>query len=279
MSEEIDVLNLLYFDETYLAPVRRRLRTPRTQRARVFALGEIVEAYFWLALGVEIGYYAGDMAELFAGSRFVEMLSESDELFRAYGFLFPPDFEIRLKTAQNQKQVIQKAVDYTFGHPEAFHLWFQRALNLEIEGLQDWRLTSLFAALALLAPSEIETLLLKAQPVENSDFFCRLGKSALIEAFGTSISHLESFAELGGLIQSSRASEEDRYVFRARIRQLTRWRLNFRNPNVGRYYPLLARRFFDARLGGEGLSLVEYEGTLDSLLGEWGLTHESSVSA
>ena len=88
MSEEADVLKLLYFDETYLAPVRQRLRTARTQRARAFALGEIVEAYFWLALGAEIGYYSVDIAELLARSRFVEMLSESSELFRAYGFLF-----------------------------------------------------------------------------------------------------------------------------------------------------------------------------------------------
>jgi hypothetical protein len=73
MSEEGDVLALLYFDEAYMTPVRKRLGTARTKRARAFALGELLEAYFWLALGVEIGYYGDSSAQLLAAARFPEL--------------------------------------------------------------------------------------------------------------------------------------------------------------------------------------------------------------
>ena len=190
-----------------------------------------------------------------------------------------PKFEIRLQTAKNQQQVLQKAVGYTFARPVAFHPWFKLALSLEIESLQDGKLTSFFASLALLSQREIDGLI-SGTPDGNTDFFGHLGKSALIQAFGTSISHLECFATLDNeILQSSRASDEDRFVFRARIRQLTRWRLNFRNPNVNRYYPMLADRFFDARLKGLDLSLSRYKGALENLVNEWGLTHESSMTA
>src|SRR5437899_2994633 len=111
-EEERDILNLLYFDEAYLNRVRRRLRKSVARRAHSFALGELVEAYFWLALGLEIGYYGENTAELLAASRFHELLSQSTELFRKYGFLFAPDFDTRLQISKNQRQVLQRPIDH-----------------------------------------------------------------------------------------------------------------------------------------------------------------------
>lgn len=280
MSEEADVLKLLYFDEAYLGTVRLRLRSARTGRASAFALGEQLEAYFWLALGVEIGYYGESTAELLAANRFIELLSGSAELFRAYGFLFAPDFEVRLRTAQNQRQILQKAVDHTFVHPAQFHRWFHRALSLEIESLQDERLTTFFAILAFLSPPEVEALLAVEQGTVNKEFFGTLNRGRLLDTFSTSISHLESFAVLDNDVgNSSDVDPEDSLIFRARLRQLTRWRLNFRIPTVARYYPIIAAQFFDARLDGLGLSLDAFRDSLGILLDEWGLTHASSVTA
>jgi len=280
LSEETDVLKLLHFDEAYLTPVRQRFRKARTNRARAFALGELLEAYFWLALGVEIGYYGESSTKLLAAARFVELLSESTEFFGTYGFLFAPDFELRIQTAKNQKQVLQKAEDYTFVNPTRFHSWFQRALGLEIESLHDRPLTALFATLAFLAPTEIEALLSVDRRTRHNEFSTYLSGPRLTNTFGISMSHLESFAVLDRDISShSDENPEDSFFFRARIRQLTRWRLNLRSQTVKHFYQMISDWFFGSRIEGLGLSIDSFRDSLTNLLNEWGLTHESSLAA
>jgi len=229
---------------------------------------------------VEIGYYEESSTELLAAARFVELLSESKELFRAYNFLFAPDFELRIQSAKNQKQVIQTPTDYTFVDPARFHSFFQRGLSLEIESLHDRLLTAFFAALAFLAPAEIEALLSVERRTAGNEFSRNLTGPQLVDAFGISMSHLEGFAALDRDIRAySNDNLEDSFVFRARIRQLTRWRLNLRSETVNQFYPLIGDRFFGARIAGLGLSIDSFRGSLGSLLNEWGLTHESSMTA
>jgi hypothetical protein len=280
VPEESDLLRLFYFDEAYLTPIVGRRRWLRSNRADVFTLGELLEGYFWLSLGVEIGYYSEDSAQLLAAARFVELLSQFKELFREYGYLFAPAFEARIQTMLSLKRVLQPAVDYTFVRPLQFHPWFQRALGLEIESLQDNDLTTFFAAFALLAPPEIGALLSNESLIVNTDFFGRLHRRGLIEGFGTSLNHLESFALLDAEIRNlPDLDPEDSFAFRSRIKQLTRWRLNLHNPNVVGYYPLIGNLFVDTNLGGSGLSIDSFRAALATLLNEWGLTHERTQTA
>jgi hypothetical protein len=145
---------------------------------------------------------------------------------------------------------------------------------------QDDQLTTFFAVLAFLEPARIEALLSIEEATVNRDFFTTLNRRKLIETFGTSISHLESLAVLDSDVRNaSEVNVEDAFIFRARIKQLTRWRLNFRLPTVDRYYPIIADLFFSAKLDASGLSLDAFRGSLGSLLSEWGLTHESSMTA
>jgi hypothetical protein len=242
-------------------------------------LGELLEAYFWLSLGAEIGYYSEDSAQLPAAARFVELLNESKDLFRDYGYMFAPVFEARIQTAFSHRRILLPAIDYKFVRPVQYHSWFQRALALEIESLQDSDLTTFFAALALLTPREIETLLSAGETAVNA-FFVPLNRNSFIETFGTSLNHLESFAALDAEVQNLPNSDpDDSFVFRSRIKQLTRWRLNLYNPNVIRYYPLVADLFVNTNLGGSGISIDTFRTALATLLSEWGLTHERAFNA
>jgi hypothetical protein len=133
--------------------------------------------------------------------------------------------------------------------------------------------------LAFLAPGEIEAQLSGGR-VERNEFSVHLTGPRLLDSFGVSLSHLDAFGALDREIRSqSEEDPEDGLIFRTRIRQLTRWRLNLRSQTVSSFYPIIGDLFFGERIDGLNLSIDLFRGSLQNLLNEWGVTHEQFSTA
>jgi hypothetical protein len=272
------LISLIEFDRGFLSPILSRLRSTSNGAGRDFVLGELTEAYFWICLGVELTAFPAREAELLIGHRFTEMFSEWEGLFRRRGYLFAPSFETRLRASENQKRLIEIEPD-RFANPAAFVGLFHHALSLETESVSDLALTTFFAALSVLRRGDLNRILTESHNLEGI-LFSNVDEPLLVSAFVDAARHMDCFRVVEEISRTDAVlSPYDAAEFRSRIRELTRWRLNFRVDNVRDFVPTVASRCNSTlpdeyRIGGPELSQW-----LDRLISDWGYTHEIFATA
>jgi hypothetical protein len=273
------LISLIQFDRVFLASILARLRTASGERAYDFALCEMVEAYFWLLLGVELQAFPSRETELMVRQRFTEMFSEWRALFARRGYLFAPSFEDRLRISENQARVVEIPADRQFSQPLRLTSLFHHAVALDGESVSDRELTAFFAGLSVLHRGDLERVLNDGHNLEGV-LFVNLNERLLIDAFVQSARHMESFRILDELSRvQPDVHPDDAVLFRSRIRELTRWRLNFRLENVRDFFPEIASRC-NASLPDEfRISPADLTSWLGQLIADWGYTHELGIAA
>src|ERR1700690_3293544 len=129
MSPHVQLFNLAQFDETFLQPVLSRVRS-RFPLAVLLGRSELIEVYFWLALGSEIKFFPTEDATRLARHRLYELFDVFKMHLSDYAYLFPSDFEIRLITVvrqRNYNRMLLPVLGQSFESPELLLAAFQSA--------------------------------------------------------------------------------------------------------------------------------------------------------
>jgi len=228
MQPNIQLFNLIQFDKTFFRTINHRNRSPSTLDV-LLARGELIEAYFWLALGSEIQFFPKEAAIRLASHRLFEVFDSLDEYLQTYGYLFASDFATRLITIvrhDNYDQILAPLVDQQFLSPRSLLSSFQAALTAETEFIEDDSAELCVSVLLFANNLEFENII-RGQSVQRSDGRV-LDREMLWPGALQLLAHMAIFRnwELS-LKGDENVLGEDGALLSDRIRQLTRWKLNF----------------------------------------------------
>lgn len=243
LATDSEIVKLIQFDELWMTRTTPRTLGTRNQAARLdFSYAELIESYFWLALGVELGYFPERETALLARHRFTPTFRGMLELLKFKNYLVNPNLADRLVADQNHKTLLSPEAGRKFLNPGALLRAFQHALALETEVASDDSVSAFFAALAMRSTEEIRHVLSSDQTIESG--FLRLTRGILMEGFAIAIQHMDSFRELDEQVSEDKAIElEDKGLFKSRIHQLVRWRMNFESERLRNSFQLVAAEF------------------------------------
>jgi hypothetical protein len=242
------------------------------------AVAESVEVYFWLLLGTDLGFYDRESAELFARHRFTELLNEWEPFFADWGYLFSPNYEALLRTMLQYDTVGLSKQIYRFNRPESLHSHFQHALTLEYEMLTDDALVISMAALHFLRIPDLEAIF-DRRHAQESQFTKIVDLSLFVNEFPKTMLHIRSFTSFDEALLKRPIDDADRGMFRDRIHELTRWRLNLRAKTTETFLPRTADSFFEAHRDIMHLDYNTFIAWFRESVSEWGYTHYLTAPA
>jgi hypothetical protein len=205
-----------------------------------------------LALGAEIQFFPEEAAARLARHRLFELFDYFDEYLTSYGYLFAQDFATRLITIvrhKNYDQLLAPLVGQSFQSPDSLHCAFQAALVGEIEFMKDESSELCVSALLFAA---------------NDDFENVVGRGQKVARPGSRDLDREELWRGGSL------RRDDAAILADRVRQLTRWKLNFLIQTVdSRFWELMQTLATSAGLIPRDSIPGFLDGVRD-LVGAWG---------
>jgi len=242
-----NLINLLQFDREYLEPLAAALAQAKTLRGRTatglletktmqtktnylrsLRFAELVAIYFWLDMGIEVGFfpYAESRAifsqrfsESFFGDEFVEELEN-------HIHLFDPFFEGVLTEVHSSKEPFNRGPRRIPLPPTPCLLAaFRSALITETKVFRVQPAEVLTAVLGF-APALLERFLKRGEPVRIGDELT-IDDNALTKGFAVLVGYMERLVGLSARILDEEGLPiEFRPTVERGIRQVTRWRIN-----------------------------------------------------
>jgi hypothetical protein len=238
------VLKLIDFDRRWLSRVVHIVHGTRKVKEIEFTYAELLEGYFWLALGAELNYFPRDEAELLARQRFAPLKDRTQAAFTFSDYRLDENLKDRLATDNNLGTMLSQEVNQGFEHPTILLSYFEEALELETEFASDDELGTLLRALVISDTEDIARVLDEEDEVIVRWDAC-IDKKLLLRSFAFCLHHMESFSELEGRVaQDEQIPFEDRVLFKARIRQLVRWRINFASERFEESFRRIAKEIY-----------------------------------
>jgi hypothetical protein len=276
MSQSAEIIRLIQFDKSWLSRITKSMLSATTPAIKDFAYAELCESYFWLAFGVEVGYYPIREASLLSRQRFTPLFEGLREFLKFRGYYVAPVLADRLTTDLNKKTILSGEVNCAFSSSPMLMRFFQIALALETEIAEDETAQRFFSALATTWPDAIRNVL--EQKLESNDESNSVDKALLVRGFMVSLQHLDAFRNLDqNIAASTELTPTEGGQLKLRIHQLVRWRMNFENPFVQESFPLIAQACFEStpEFGGE----TDYWNWVLELAKQWGYQQRAHVAS
>src|SRR5712692_8629752 len=98
---------------------------------RHYRLGELLEGYFWLALGVALDLFDGPDARQVARYRLTDRFADFDEFFRDWGYLLDAQLITLFNSALNKREFLTRTSLSEFESPEQLTGAFDSILLLQ----------------------------------------------------------------------------------------------------------------------------------------------------
>ena len=225
--DQAKLLRLVKFDRWYLQPLATSYSdVGQPPTSRNYLLGELLEGYFLLALGVALNAFDERQAQLLVRQRYAHVFEDFPVFFTQWGYLLDSQAITLIQNAVSQKEFFIKTGLEEFQLPDRLQPTFESLLLLES------RLSLNSAVRHLLANvnfnQRVLLRLLESQRVNAST-------RSLIRYFGGFVDSIEYmgdcrqlFTDLHDTGQVIHILEADRHLFQRRAKQLQGWRLNFR---------------------------------------------------
>jgi hypothetical protein len=274
MSDQSSLIPLVHFDRTFLSPLLSGGHFKSRNDEELFLAG-LVEAYFWLRLGVDIGYFPAHYARQLARHRLTPLVSGWKQLLDDRGDVFAPTFKVLLQTIDVDSQVGIVTPNNEFADERQLHRFFRHALALEAESIADELLVTAFGALTFLNLKDLEDVFLRNHTLDGR--LRMIVDRALFDTqFPKMMLHTRSFAALDRAVDNA-SLREDGAVFKRRVHELTRWRLNQRLDSVNRFLPRVVALYFERHQQEIGIGYEEFQDWARASTRGWELTHGLSA--
>ena len=270
MQPNVQFFNLIQFDETFLQRILSRNRS-LSKIETLLARGELIEAYFWLALGSEIEFFPAEAAKRLVHHRLVELFDLLGEHLNSYGSLFPQDFATRITMMPHKifDQMLAPEAGQSFQSPHSLQGAFQAALVGETEFMEDDSATLCVSTLLFSDEDDFEGVILLEDEIQRPDsriaYRENLWRGAL-----QSLAHMALFRDWERSLKTNKSiGFEDAALLANRIRQLTRWKLNFLVNKVdSRFRTLMQTLSTNANLIPPD-SVQGFTDTVEDLVNSW----------
>jgi hypothetical protein len=265
------IFNLADFDENILRPSLASFAAQGSDRARAYDFASAVAGYFWLVLGIEVKYFPEEHAQSLFSQRFHEFFARFEDLFKAYGHVFDPEFEPVLRTAVSYRSLSRRAEQLRMPpHPICTGA-LRASLLAECRFLREREGNALVSALDF-EPNLLEDIMRRGTVADVRGV--TLNQDAVARGFQAVVDYMETLIGLSAVLE-----QEEEQVGRdldVRLHQLTRWRVN-RRLGAGQRFVDVAL-FVSRHCGGGALSRDEVADHANLFLQRWGVTHSAPLT-
>jgi len=256
--EELKYIRLVRFDRTYLQPsIEEYSRTFRGSPAEYepyrlagaasglerYFLAQLLEGYFWLALGIALDLFPEEAAQLLVRQRFALVFPELPAFLRSWGYVFDPELTDLIMTAISQKEFFVKVSLGEFEYPVKMAPSFQSACLMETRFSRDLDGRALVTALNFYY-DDLQRVFTRVHKFDErvfNDLENRLDfpSGSIVRGFLKLLEHMSSFGFfLEHLVEDTSIELRDRQLLQRRIKQLCGRRVRWGQTQA--YVPLNA---------------------------------------
>src|ERR1019366_3907047 len=101
MPADCEIVRLIQFDKLWPSRILSTL-----ELVGDYAYAELIESYFWLSLGVELGYFPWREAELLSRHRFGPLFYQLQDFLKFRSYYVAPSLAARLEADENNKTLL-----------------------------------------------------------------------------------------------------------------------------------------------------------------------------
>jgi hypothetical protein len=273
--EPSKIFNLAEFDRDILQPAAMGFSRAKLRRTRAYRFSNMLAGYFWLLLGLEVGYFPEEHTRSLFGQRFTEFFKHFNRDFTDWGYVFDPEFGPILRAAYNRKVLIER--DDPLRVEE--HPISKAAMRSALIAESNFQRSQ--AAQAFVGALNFEWVLVKAVISENyaaegTDDIV-LDQNAVALGLQVVLGYMETLVELSVALREDTEAPQIATRCEARLRQLTRWRVN-RHGGVDE--PLLeVAHFVNQKYWNREFKKAQLESRIKDLLDGWGFGYLKGVEA
>jgi hypothetical protein len=280
------LFNLVEFDHDVLRPSASAFSRALSRRRRAYCFSDLVAGYFWLIFGLDAEYFPeGHAASLF-GQRFVQFVTEFQDLYSRFGYIFDPEFGPLLLSACNLKRPIQRDEALRVHGDPVVQAAIRSALIAE-GTLRQSAAAQTFMSLLSFEPDLLRRVMSEGQAKGSSDEGPigqsmivsdegPIGQGTIVLGFQDVVSYMRVFVDLSHALQQEQLETFSRRCD-FRLRQLTRWRVN-RHTGIDGPFKDVAL-FVNEKVLNGAYTHSQVSDEIDELLENWGFTHLKIATA
>ena len=268
------LFNLVEFDRDVLRPSASAFSRALTSRSKVYSFADIVAGYFWLLFGLDAEYFPEDHARSLFGARFVQFVTEFQDLYSQFGYIFDPELGPLLLSAFNFRRPMQRDEELRVHSDPVATAAIRSALIAESRLKRSTAARSFMSMLSF-EPHLLERVMSEGL-VQGSSDEGSIHQDTIALGFQDVISYMRILVDLSRALQREQAEVIGRR-YDIRLRQLTRWRVN-RHAGIDRLFKNVAL-FVNERVLNGAYSESQVSDDIDELLDNWGFTHQKAVTA
>ena len=267
------LFNLADFDRDILRPSASVLARAMSIRRKASSFADMVAGFFWLLFGLDAGYFPEEHAQSLFGQRFGQFVSDFQEYYTKWGYVFDPEFGPLLLSACNFGKLVQRAEDLRVHGASIAKAAIRSALVAE-STLKRSAAAQLFMGLLSFEPVLLTRVISEGLAIGGPDEI--IDQDTIASGFLDVVSYMRILVDLSNVLRREEA-ETVAKLCEYRLRQLTRWRIN-RHAAIDGPFRQVAL-FVNDKYLDHAYSISRVNDDVDELLGDWGFTHLRAVSA
>ena len=267
------LFNLADFDRDILRPSASAFSRAMSTRRRASSFADMVAGFFWLLFGLDAEYFPEAHAQSLFSQRFGQFVSDFQEHYSRWGYVFDPEFEPLLFSACNFGKLVQRAEDLRVHGASIAKAAIRSALVAE-STLKRSAAAQLFMGLLSFEPNLLTRVISEGVAMGGPDEI--IDRDTIVLGFLDVISYMRILVDLSNALRPEEAETVAKSCAH-RLRQLTRWRVNRHGGIDGPFKQ--GALFVNDEYLDHAYSMSQVDDIVDGLLGEWGFTHVKAASA